>query len=84
VIEASIDPDRNDKVVKDAHGLWHAAVICNRNSDDPYLVAMCEFFDAVDQARQDRSPESFKPPERRWPVADETRGPMTCLRCIGS
>jgi len=84
VIEASIDPERNDLVVQDDRGLWHASVICNRNSDAPYLVAMCEFFDSVDFARGASAPESFKPPERRWPVAAEIRGPMTCLRCIGS
>lgn len=84
MIEASIDPDRCDLVVKDEHGLWHASVICNRNSDAPYLVAMCEFFDAVDFARAERNPESFKPPERRWAVTDEVRGAMSCLRCIGS
>jgi hypothetical protein len=83
-IEASIDPDRCDLVVRDVHGLTHGAVLCDRNSESPYIVAMCDFFDAVDNAREARDPNSFALPEQRWTVADEYRGVMTCLRCIGS
>jgi hypothetical protein len=84
VIEASIDPERQFAIVQDAEGVCHAAVLCQRQTDSPYVVAMCDFFDAVDIARFNQDPNSFVTPERRWPADQEREGMMTCLRCIGS
>ncbi len=84
MIEMSIDSERQFAIVQDDEGVCHAAVLCQRLSPEPYIVAMCDFFDAVDIARFNQDPTSFVTPERRWPADREREGMMTCLRCIGS
>ena len=75
--------DREDKVVRDENGLVHSAVHSDRNSETPFIVAMCEVFDEIDKAFSAANPESFGMPQRRWPVDQETEGVVTCLQCIG-
>lgn len=74
---------RENMVVRDEEGLFHYSVHSNRNTDTPYIVAMCEVFDAIDDAVANADIGKFGMPARRWPADQETEGMVTCLRCIG-
>lgn len=79
------DHTREDRVVEDEHGVVHDAVFCGRNAEQPFVVAMCEYMDAVDYAADVlQDPSRFKYPDRRWTEDQERVGITTCLACIGA
>lgn len=79
-IDVSLDSERQDCVVLDEHGVLHSSVLCDKHGNDAFLVAMCDFFDAIDTAQL----AQYALPTRRWPVDKEQRGMITCLRCLGA
>lgn len=74
---------RENMVICDEEGLAHYSVHSNRDTDTPFVVAMCEVFDAIDDAVANADVGKFGMPARRWPADRETEGMVTCLRCIG-